>query len=571
MHTRTLILSLLFLSNVAYSINIGNNVTLNQRSSEHYNYYFNGETLREALIKFARANGMSTLFSANLSSSRLKQRVSGHFMVQNNPQLLDLLAQRYGFEWFIYSGVIYFTPVQHISLALNVAQENMESLKINLQQLGLLNPKFGYAELPAENKITISGPRLYVELLARQIKNLKISPVAQQFAVYHLKYANATDVQFSFNNQQVTIPGMATILQGLLQGRQNSSAGANYLIQQIAEPVKNQINQELNKTKTDDSSSTSNNASGLLSTPLIQADSRGNTIVIRDKATNLQIYKNLIAILDVPTPLIQVEVLIIHLDQKNLEDAGINWWGSYNGLGGGFGTANLTQGARSNSLSLSYGQVSPGQLLVGNLGNFVSNLQFLEQKNLAQMVGKPSLATTDNIPAIVNVTENLYLGANPAANTNTNLSSTQLVQSLQITPHVIFNARNQRNIKLSLLLQDGSLQENNNGLPNTTQSMITSQAVIAESQSILLAGYSRNTAVETINKVPFLGDIPLLGWFFKTKNTENHKIVTLYLVTPHIIWQDEMYKLKDFVMVGDKKISVSGDLKIGSPENYPGH
>ena len=317
---------------------------------------------------------------------------------------------------------------------------------------------------------------------------------------------------------------------------------------------------------------------------IIQADNRLNTIVIRDKKTNLDIYRNLIQLLDVPAPLIQVEVLIIHLDQDKLNEEGINWWATTkSGFQGGFGASNLSSKPGSD-LSAYYGQINPAQLIVNNANTFMASLDFLQKNRVAKAVGKPSLATIDNLPAIVNVTENIYLNSvanqqpnnnnsNGSNGTTNNYNQMNITTSLQITPHIIYDDFTKSNlIKLSIVLQDGSISDpTSNVLSNTVQSNITSQAVLKEGQSILLAGYSKDTS-EVINKqVPFLGSIPLLGWFFKSSSTQQKKIETVYLVTPKIIWNYDMYKLKDFVSVGGEKFNVGNGKFVNGvlPNNSP--
>jgi|GEM_PF-2207424 len=542
-----------------------------------YNYFFHGENLKIALSTYAKNSGLKIQF-ADVQVNTLNKVVTGQINVTRESELLDVLAKRFGFNWFIYSGILYISSKEQVSKEVKVIPENMPSVKASLQQDELLNIKFGYAEIPSQNTIVISGPRAYVDLVVRRIGELHVLPSSQQFAIYRLKYVSAVDIQLNFNNQQITIPGVATILQSLLQGKQNSitNIGNNPLSNKIIEPIKNQLNQEaISKQNASQPASDGieKGRDGSLSSPLIQADARSNSVVIRDKASNLAIYKNLIEILDVPTPLIQVEVMIIHLDQKKLNQAGVNWWASANSAAGGFGAANLAQGP-GNNLSFNYGNVAPGQLLVTNMGSFFSSLQFLEENKYAKTVGKPSLATTDSIPAIINVSENLYLNGQATNSTTSNVNNqynymtAQIVQALQITPHVIFHDNAQRDISLSIVLQDGAINaQNNAALPDTVQSTLTSQAVIKEGQSILLAGYTRDQLTEIEHKVPGLGDIPLLGWFFKTTSKDNHQIATLYLVTPKVIWQHDMYRLKDYVMVDNSKFDVKSNYEIVPKES----
>lgn len=540
-------------------------------SSGQYNYFFNGKSLKVTLSEFAKNNGLSVSFAPDLPPSILNQRIDGRFMVLQIDDLLNKMAKQYGFNWFIYSGTLYVTSTTNITTKLEVAPQDMEGIRDNLTQMGLYVSRFGYSEMPAEDRILITGPKEYVKLVSEQISMLNITPANQQFAVYRLKYANAVDMQFTFNNQQIVIPGVATILKGLLQNNQVNSGGANRVSNQVTEAIKNQnssTNGSSSSGKGDNSTSSNKDqsdtstASGAgRSYPLVQADARLNTIVIRDKSNNLAIYKSLIDELDVPAPLIQVEVMIIRLDQDKLNQAGINWWVSAAGASVGFGAGNLNTGTISNSLITSFKQVNPGQVIVTSALSFSDSLQYLEQNHFAQTLSKPSLATIDNIPAIVSINKN-YFYASSGQNSNSATNGMQITQALQITPHVIFDGNN-RQIKLSIVLDDGSIdQPTNVGTPSTTQSEINSQALLKEGQSIVLAGYTKDVVQEDETKVPGLSDLAWIGWLFKNKINVVHKEVTLYLVTPKIIWDKNTYKLGNYVTVGGHNVDLKDDYQL---------
>ena len=532
-----------------------------------YSYYYHGESIKQALIMYAKHAPLQINFSQSLSADILKKTVSGQFSSPDNTGLLNTLSKEYGFEWFIYSGTLYITSIKSTSKSIEVAPEDMPMVKSNLKELGLYNQKFGYSELPAENRIIISGPEQYTNMMIEQIKSLNIAPTSEQFAVYPLKYANSDDMQLTFNAQQITIPGVATILQTVLNGNsQGANNSKNHVAADTVNPTKNQASPDIDLSSANNSSS-SQSATGTITTPFIQADRRLNAVVIRDKATNLIAYKHLIEKLDVPTPLIQVDVLIVRLDQDALSKQGINWWATGNNTGYGFGAANLKSNPGSN-LSFVYGAINPSSLLVTNVNSFLMSLEFLEQKNMAQAMGKPSVATIDNIPATVTVTQSLMAAAAPTNNANggsstSQGSASQINTSLQITPHVIFGKDNQRQIKLSIVLQDGSLTDSaNSSTIGTLQGNITSQAVLSEGQSILLAGYTKDVSQTETTSIPYLGSIPLIGWFFKNEAVKKHKLTTLYLVSPKIIWMDNMSSPTESVTINNNKIDTRSNVKI---------
>lgn len=551
-------------------------IPANQQQSGQYNYFFNGKSLQAALTEFAKNNGLAINISKSVSPTVLAQKVNGRFTVNQIEDLLNKLSKQYGFNWFFYSGTLYITSNQNVTVKIEVAPQDMEGIRNNLVQMGLYDSRFGYSEMPAEDKVLVTGPREYTDLLMAQINKLNISPVNQQFAVYRLKYANAADMQFNFNNQQIIIPGVATILRGLLQNNQvNSGSGANQISNQVSEMMKNPNpadkssganSKATNSTAGGDNKQADNVTNGRGSYPLVEADNRLNTIIIRDKNNNLAIYKNLIETLDVPAPLIQVEVLVFKLDQDKLNQAGINWFLSGAGSSIGFGAGNLNTGTVSNSLSTSFMQLNPGNVMVTNALSFSNSLNYLEQNSYAQTVAKPSIATIDNIPAIVTINKNYFYGTSTTSGQNSGAaySGMQVTQALQVTPHVIFDGKTRR-MKLSIILDDGSIDQiSNSAIPSTTQSQINSQALLDEGQSIILAGYTKEVAQETETKVPGLADIPWLGALFRSKSMVNHKEVTLYMVTPKIIWERDTYKLGNYISVGKKQVDIQDNYKVST-------
>lgn len=530
-----------------------------------HSYFFNGRSLKTSLEEIARNNGLTIRFSDKLAPAVLQQGVSGQFSVAELKDLLMQLGNSYGFNWFIYSGRIYITSNSEVTEKVAADASDFSAIHNNLREMGLLDERFGYAEMPQNDNLVITGPAEYVQLIKEQIGGLSVEPSKQQFAVFRLKYANATDLQYTFNNQPITIPGVATVLQNLFKGASGTKSGSR-ISSQVTEMQSNKPATAKKATANTEDAAGGNSAAadGRSSLPWIQADARLNTIIIRDKANNLPIYRQLIQELDVSAPLIQVEVLVFKLNQDKLNEAGVNWWFSGSNASLGFGAQNLNNSQLSNKLSFSYNQVSPGNLMVTDVFSFASSLRFLEQNQFAQTVAKPSLATIDNIPAIVSISKNFYGAVSTSGNSddtenNNGLIDGAITQALEITPHVIFDG-DKRSIRLAITLEDGSIEQSAQAdLPSTTQSQITSQAIVDEGQSVILAGYTKDSKRNVITKVPGLADIPLLGWFFTSKTMVTNREVTLYLVTPKIISEKNMLRIGNQVRVGKESITLPDD------------
>lgn len=516
-----------------YAINSDNDNSSAPLSQTQYIFFFRGAPLPTELKTFAKNNNINISISPAVVNQLKRKKIIGKVTARDLNAFLSLLGRQYGFKWFIYADTLYITSSAVSSINLNIPNDSFSDVRSYLTNVGLMVPEFGYTELANQNKIIISGPREYLDLVRANVDSLHINNAKQQFAIYRLKYANAVDTSLSFNNQTINIPGVASLLSGLI----NRSSHRDDFSSNVNEMIKNRI-----ESAGSMSDATVKNYNGH---PQIEADPRLNTIIIRDNAENLKIYKNIIKTLDVQAPLIQIDVLIVRLDQDKLAQSGINWWASAKGGSVGFGAANLTNGP-SNSLSASYNQVNPGQLIVTNIASFSSSLAFLEGNQYAKTQAKPSLATIDNLPAVTTTTENIFsantnaqvMNNSPQNNSNSGFAYTgiQLIQGLQITPHVIVDDHGNKKIRLAIVLQDGSIDDFSNPLmPNYSQGYLSSQTIIDEGQSVVLAGYTKSANVITQSQVPFFGDIPGLGWLFKTKSSVVHRITTLYVVTPKVV------------------------------------
>jgi general secretion pathway protein D len=104
---------------------------------------------------------------------------------------------------------------------------------------------------------------------------------------------------------------------------------------------------------------------------------------------------------------------------------------------------------------------------------------------------------------------------------------------MEITPHV--NDSDFVRLELNNELSDVS-NPNYNGLgPATTKRTVKSVVTVADQQSIVLGGLIKDAVTSTVQKVPLLGDIPIIGYLFKSTKKTITKQNLLIVLTPHII------------------------------------
>jgi general secretion pathway protein D len=164
----------------------------------------------------------------------------------------------------------------------------------------------------------------------------------------------------------------------------------------------------------------------------------------------------------------------------------------------------------------------------------------------------PHILTTDNEKATIQVGQNLPFpgslggfpgfgaapgaaGATPGASFGfgTSVQRQDVALKLEITPHV--NESDFVRLEIDNEISDVA-NPNFNGLgPSTSKRTVKSVVTVRDQQSIVLGGLIKDSVSETVNKVPFLGDIPILGYLFKQTSKTIVKQNLLLIITPYII------------------------------------
>jgi len=236
-----------------------------------------------------------------------------------------------------------------------------------------------------------------------------------------------------------------------------------------------------------------------------------------------------------------VQVLIAEVSLDNSRDLGLQ--GGV--IGGGVLNKYLTVAGLYDPLGTltSIGTVlsaASGTTLAPNIKaspvNVAGILQALDKNGLVNILSTPNILTSDNKEAEINVGENVPF---QGATTQSTISTTTSVErkdvgiNLKIKPQISEGDYIRMDIN-----QEISAVKNDRGqaidLVTTKRSAKTS-IVVKDMETVVIGGLIQDQESETVNKVPFLGDIPGLGWLFKTKSKKRQKTNLLILLTPHIV------------------------------------
>jgi general secretion pathway protein D len=281
----------------------------------------------------------------------------------------------------------------------------------------------------------------------------------------------------------------------------------------------------------------------------------GKITITPDKATNSLIvmasptdYQNLLSViqkLDRRRRQVFVQAVIAEVSLDKLQEMGIQW-----GFFGGGGTGSITAAGVYDPFSTltplmqAFSLIRTGGITNNNLElksalNFPVILKALQSNDIVNVLSNPTLLTSDNKEAEIFVGENVpFLGQSTVSSTGTQQSIERKDTgiTLKITPQI-----NEGNyIKLDISEEISALKDTVTlGVASTdrttTKRSAKTSVVVKDRETVAIGGMIQENDQETVLKVPLLGDVPLLGWLFRTKSVKRKKTNLILLLTPTVI------------------------------------
>ncbi len=325
--------------------------------------------------------------------------------------------------------------------------------------------------------------------------------------------------------------------------------------------AQNMLGKDIGKDSAATSVSNAAQGSAAAKTPenrtTIQAEPNTNAIIITAPPTMMTALNSVIAKLDIRPAQVLVEGIIVEIDESNLKNLGIQW-------GSLIGAATIPSPTSTSDFPV------PGAGNVGIIPNtsIVAILNILESQTGVNILSTPSIAVLDNQKAILEIGQDVPFQTGSYATTNTTATVTPfntietkpVTLKLQVIPQInLGNA-----VRLIINLKNDTLQNPNSpGLTPTINTSNIQNAVIINSEDILvLGGLISNNVNETINKVPILGDIPVVGLLFQQKNRQVQKKNLLVFLKPTILRNPEEY-----TAITNTKYEKARQVQINFPED----
>ena len=271
----------------------------------------------------------------------------------------------------------------------------------------------------------------------------------------------------------------------------------------------------------------------MLGDALIEFDIETRSIiVIADEETNLQIGE-LIEELDKPKSQVLIKVAFVELTHNNDSDLGID--ASFSGsIGGGEGN--------SLSAGTAFGIGGPGGLVQLNYDDISVSMNAYAQEGRLEILSRPSILTRNNREALISVGSLVPFAQSGNINSITGQTIPQYEYepigiSLRVTPYITPHGL----VELSLFPEISEITDEKiivaDGLELPVFATRSAQTVVVtpNGKTVVIGGLMQDNKVESERKVPFLGDIPILGSLFRRTVKKDTKTELLIFLTPFIV------------------------------------
>jgi len=285
----------------------------------------------------------------------------------------------------------------------------------------------------------------------------------------------------------------------------------------------------------------------------ITLETRTNTLIITDTKSNLIKIGNIIKDLDRVTPQVLIEAKIVETNLTNVEKLGIKWT-----IGGTVqGSARPTTypfTTHSENKYLPHDIIAPekkpdesGSLFkLGTLDatSTTAVLELLFRNIGTEMLSNPRIVTLDNQPASIEVvtldpTPQWKYSEEQGAYVMTDYRQEKYGIILNVTPQINKLGFVTLTIKPEVSEKSGDKLLQSTGLsvelPIIDKQTTSTAVMIKDGETLVIGGLIKNKTTDTVQKIPLLGDIPILGFFFKHRAKEVVKKDLLIFITPRIL------------------------------------
>jgi len=282
----------------------------------------------------------------------------------------------------------------------------------------------------------------------------------------------------------------------------------------------------------------------------VLSDKATNSLIITASDADYDVLKAVIRQLDTRRRQVYVEAVVLEMGVDRFKEIGTD-------LGAAFGYSDDGKAGVIGGINQNIGEL-PGLVgLADTLGvpinpfNVRTFLRALQTADDVNVLSTPQILTADNQKAEIVVAENVpFPGAQSqtvGGNVQTTIERKDVGVTLRLTPNVLENDL----VKLEVYQEVSSVLKGPQTVgatvlgPTTSKRSASTTVIVSHAQTVLIGGLIRDNITFSESKIPLLGNLPLLGWLFKTTTRSSKKTNLLIFLTPYIVYDgDDLNEIK---------------------------
>ncbi|MBN1871589.1 MAG: secretin and TonB N-terminal domain-containing protein, partial [Candidatus Omnitrophica bacterium] len=275
----------------------------------------------------------------------------------------------------------------------------------------------------------------------------------------------------------------------------------------------------------------------------IKIDEVANSFIIVDYAANIQKVRDLLKKVDVAPKQVLIEAKIIDVTSSDIEALGITWNMEYAPGHGIFSRNTITHEELDVGITLGEqsSDLTGGQLLLNMLDlkqiDVTATLDALIRDGKANLLASPSIAVLNGQEARIVIGERYPYKERTQTATGTT-ETTKFVDigtTLKVTPHI----NDDGYITMRVHPEVSSLQEALDAGPRITTREADTTVRIKQGETLVIGGLIKQQDDKSVDKIPYLGDIPLIGGLFARSETDSEQKELAVFITPKILLSRE--------------------------------
>jgi type IV pilus assembly protein PilQ len=271
----------------------------------------------------------------------------------------------------------------------------------------------------------------------------------------------------------------------------------------------------------------------------MQSDERTNSLIVKDTVDSIERIKKIIETLDTQTPQILIEAKIVEANENYSKTIGLS-----NGIAFGYDPVGISQPAIGPGFSFSTAGAPAVGATIGVYKRLLGldfRLQLLESESKGRVISTPRVVTQNKKAATITSSQQTSFRVQQTGVGATSIATFQNISAdltLTVTPQVTNDGA--ISMQINLAKSSFGVRPSADAPPNLNRRNITTNVLVDNGSTVVIGGLYQTDTLDTISGIPFLKDLPLLGWLFRTpKSNATSKNELIIFMTPRIMNQEQ--------------------------------